>query len=240
MKIVVDSKENIYKQVTEIYVNKINNNPNINLGLATGSSPLPLYDNLVNEYELGNVSFKDVRTFNLDEYCGLEKDSTHSYFHFMNKHLFSRVDIDLKNTHIPSGCESNVDYYNQLLEENRIDLQLLGIGSNGHIAFNEPGTDFSQKTHKIKLADKTIEDNSRFFTNIKDVPQEAITMGLSNIMDSKEIILIIIGDNKAKILKEIIEIEEPTEDIPATILKNHKNVTVFIDYEAGKYLKNIN
>lgn len=234
--LIIKNKEDIFNEVANIYVNKVEENDSITLGLATGSTPIPLYDKLVEKYEGGMISFKNVKTFNLDEYCNLDINDKNSYHSFMNKNLFSKIDINTNNTHFPTANSEHVDEYNELLEKTPIDVQLLGLGSNGHIAFNEPGSDFKSVTRIVDLAQKTIDDNSRFFSSIDLVPTQAASMGLSNIMDAKEIILIAIGDAKANIIKEIFANDEVTEDIPATILKNHPNVTFYVDLDAAKLL----
>ena len=218
----------------------IENNPKANLGLATGSTPIGLYKRMIADYINNSTSYKEIKTFNLDEYFGLDKNHSQSYMTFMNENLFSGIDIDLNNTYLPQGTgdiQVNCDDYNQLLEKNTLDIQLLGIGSNGHIGFNEPGTSFDSVTHFIELDQQTREDNARlFFDNkIDEVPTHAITMGIKNILDAKKILLIACGENKAESIKSMLE-EEPTVNLPASALVNHPNVVVIIDEAAASKL----
>ncbi len=236
IKKVIKSKEEIYNDVLEVYVNEINKNPEIVLGLATGSTPEPLYKKLIEAYNDSKISFSKVETFNLDEYEGIKKENEQSYYSFMNKNLFSKVDIKKENINMPPNKEEGIEEYEKKLNEKKIDIQLLGIGSNGHIAFNEPGTPFNTRTHKVKLAQKTIDDNSRFFDKKEDVPTEAISMGLANIMEAKKIILIAIGETKAEIIKELFSNDNISEQLPASILKKHEDVTIYMDQEAAKLI----
>ncbi len=236
IKKVIKSKEEIYNDVLEVYVNEINNNPEIVLGLATGSTPEPLYNKLIEAYNESKISFSKVETFNLDEYEGIKKENEQSYYSFMNKNLFSKVDIKKENINMPPNKEEGIEEYEKKLSEKKIDIQLLGIGSNGHIAFNEPGTPFNTRTHKVRLAQKTIDDNSRFFDKKEDVPTEAISMGLANIMEAKKIILIAIGETKAEIIKELFSNDNISEQLPASILKKHEDVTIYMDQEAAKLI----
>jgi len=209
------------------------------LGLATGGTPVGMYQNLVKMTERGEISFKKVRSFNLDEYCGLAKSHPQSYHYYMRTNLFDHVDIDLNNTHLPEGDtgdhEEACRNYNEMLKNEKIDLQILGIGSNGHIGFNEPGTPFSQETFVVKLAEKTREDNKRFFNSLDEVPKCAITMGIKNILQADSILLLASGKGKAEAIYRLVH-GEVTEDFPASALKNHKNVTVIVDEEAAMLL----
>lgn len=206
------------------------------LGLATGSSPVSTYKHLVEMYQNNELDFKDVTTYNLDEYYGIDPNHSQSYYYFMNQHLFSQVNIDPSNIHMPSGIGDvalKSQEYNQQLNTDKRDLQILGIGSNGHIAFNEPGTLFEQETHVITLDLKTREDNSRFFNTLDEVPTQAITMGLANIMDSKKIILIASGESKAWAINQLLN-GPKSIDVPATILQDHPDVEIVIDQQANK------
>lgn len=209
------------------------------LGLATGSSPIGLYQNLIKSYENKEVSFKDVKTFNLDEYCELPREHKETYYNFMHRNLFDHIDINEENIHIPSSVGSNLqqlcDDYNNLLNNATIDLQLLGIGGNGHIGFNEPGTSFESETQIIKLADKTRQDNKRFFNSIDEVPTHAITMGIKNIMEAKTILLVANGKGKADAINKLVN-GPVTTDFPASILQKHPNVIVIVDEEAASLL----
>ena len=228
MNLVVLEKNQIDEVVANLFVETINNKPNCVLGLATGSSPVDIYKNLVKAYQENKVSFKDVTTFNLDEYIGLEETHHQSYRYFMNDNLFNHIDIDKNKTHVPNGInyEYDVENYDKEIENNGgIDLQILGIGVNGHIGFNEPDDVFIGETHKVSLDESTIEANARFFASKDEVPKEAITMGMKSIMQAKKVLLIANGKNK----KEIVEksfFGEITPKIPASILQLHPDVTV--------------
>lgn len=234
MKLKVLNKEEIYKSIAKEIVDLINKKPNTVLGLATGSSPVGVYKELINFYKNNEVSFKNVQTFNLDEYVGLSKDNAQSYYYFMNEKLFKHIDIDINNTHIPNGIDYQdtiMNYEKDIENAGGIDLQILGIGSNGHIAFNEPGTDFNSEVHLVQLKESTRKDNSRFFVSLDEVPKQAITMGLKSIMKAKRIVLIAIGVNKATAINQLLN-EEISINLPASILKMHPNVTIYCDEEA--------
>ncbi len=233
--IVVKDYEAMSELGAQIIENTIINNPSCTLGLATGSSPIGTYQRLVKAYEDKRISFKGVKTYNLDEYCGISRSHPESYYYFMHDNLFNHVDIDEKNVHIPLVSNDNLEQdcknYNDLLNQTTIDLQLLGIGANGHIGFNEPGTPFSQETFIVKLTDKTRQDNKRFFNSIDEVPTHAITMGISNIMKAKRILMLISGKNKADTVVRLLK-EEIDPDFPASVLHKHPDVTVIIDQDA--------
>ena len=243
MKLKIMHKSAIDEEIAKIYIDLINKRPNCVLGLATGSSGLGVYANLVKSNREGKVSFKDVVTFNLDEYVGLNGTHPQSYRYFMNHNLFDHVDIKKENTSVPSGIgdlEANaIDYDRRIIAAGGIDLQLLGIGSNGHIAFNEPGTSFKSMTHVTTLNESTLKDNSRFFREDEKVPTQAITMGLKSIIEARKIVLIATGKNKAEAIQHLIE-GPITESIPATILKNHPDVTIYVDEDAVSLLKKAN
>ena len=226
----------------EIIANTIKANPSCTLGLATGSSPIGTYQNLVKAYENKEISFKDVKTYNLDEYCGISRSHPQSYYYFMHDNLFNHVDILEENVHVPmisnTSLEKDCKAYNDMLNKVTIDLQLLGIGGNGHIGFNEPGTPFSQETFIVKLTDKTRQDNKRFFNSIDEVPTHAITMGLKSILAGKRIVLIATGKNKAIAIKRLFE-EGETTDLPASVLKEHPNVTIYCDEDAASLLEKV-
>lgn len=206
------------------------------LGLATGSTPEGLYRHINEKYEQGKISFKDVKSFNLDEYVGLDKSDPASYYYFMETKLFNDVDISKDQVRVPNGIAQDLekecnDYETAIKEAGGIDVQLLGIGINGHIGFNEPGTSFSSKTHVVDLEESTIQANARFFDSIDEVPTKAISMGIDTIMQSKEIILLVSGASKADALAKLMN-GEVTEDVPASILQNHPHVTVIADEAA--------
>ena len=233
--IVVKDYEAMSELGAQIIGDMIKNNPSCTLGLATGSSPIGTYKNLIKAYENQEISFKNVKTYNLDEYCGISKDHPQSYYYFMHDNLFNHVDINEENVHIPmvsnDHLEDDCKTYNDMLNKVTIDLQLLGIGGNGHIGFNEPGTHFDQETFVVKLTDKTRQDNKRFFHSLDEVPTHAITMGISNIMKAKKILMLISGVNKADTVVKLLK-DDITTDFPASILHKHPDVTVIIDQDA--------
>ena len=233
--IVVKDYQAMSDLAAEIIANTIKANASCTLGLATGSSPIGTYQNLVKDVKAGEISFKDVKTYNLDEYCGISRSHPQSYYYFMHDNLFNHVDIDEANVHIPAvsndHLEEDCKTYNDMLHNATIDLQLLGIGGNGHIGFNEPGTSFEQETFIVKLTDKTRQDNKRFFNSIDEVPTHAITMGIKNIMQAKRILMLISGVNKADTVVKLLS-GNITTDFPASVLNNHPDVTVIIDQDA--------
>ncbi len=240
--IVLKDFESVSQAAAKMIIDQVKENPASTLGLATGSSPIRLYEIMREDHKENGTSYKDVKSFNLDEYYGLSHDHPQSYYYFMNHHLFSGIDIDLNNVHVPSGTlgkEEAADEYNKMLAENHVDLQLLGIGSNGHIGFNEPGTPFDSLTHCVALKESTIQDNARLFFDgkVEDVPTHAITMGIGNIMQAGKVLLIACGKNKAKAVKGMIE-DEPSIDLPASALQNHPDFTVIIDEDAASLLTN--
>ena len=233
MRVKIQSKDKMNAEIAQLFIDTVKENPNCVLGLATGSSPLGVYKNMIEAYKNNEVSFKNVKTFNLDEYVGLDGNHEQSYRYFMNHNLFDHIDIDKENTHVPSGTNlENPEEYDTLIEQaGGIDLQILGIGSDGHIAFNEPGTPFNSLTHVAELAESTIVDNSRFFNSIEEVPTKAVTMGLASIMKAKKIVLIATGENKAQAIQGLLE-GLITEKLPCSILRNHPDVIVYLDRAA--------
>ena len=235
--IVVKDYDAMSEKCAEIFIKQLQAKPNSVLGLATGGSPVGTYKLLVEAYQKGLIDFKNVSTYNLDEYCGISILHPQSYYYFMHENLFNHVDIVEDNVHLPSasGNSENIAYqceqYNKMLASVEIDIQLLGIGSNGHIAFNEPNTPFELETHVVELTDKTRQDNKRFFNSIDEVPTHAVTMGIKNIMQAKQIVMLISGKGKADTVKRLLD---PTVsvDFPASILHKHPNVTVIIDEDA--------
>ncbi len=215
--------------------------PRCVLGLATGSSPIRIYQSLVALHRGGNLSFRDVRTFNLDEYIGLPPGDENSYRTFMDAHLFSKIDITPEQTQLPNShaADLNVEcleYEEKLRLSGGVDLQLLGIGRNGHIGFNEPGASLASRTRVVTLAQVTREDNARFFGRIEQVPRTAITMGVGTILESRQILLIAIGSNKAEIVRQAIE-GPVTSMVPASALQFHPDVTVMLDEAAASKLE---
>lgn len=234
MKVIYLEKNEIAKEIANIFIEKVKENPSCILGLATGSSPLGIYHNMIEAYKNGEVSFKDVTTFNLDEYLGLEGTHDQSYRYFMNVNLFNHIDINKANTNVPSGFVKDDNeaalYDEEIKAKGGIDIQLLGLGSDGHIAFNEPGTPFNTLTHIAELTEQTISDNARFFESIDDVPTKACTMGLKSIMNAKKIILIATGKSKKMAVEQLIS-GEINEAWPCTILRNHPDVVIYVDKE---------
>ncbi|MSS63394.1 glucosamine-6-phosphate deaminase [Velocimicrobium porci] len=214
--------------------------PDSVLGLATGSTPIGTYKKLIEWYQKGDLDFSDVRTVNLDEYKGLTKENDQSYYYFMNENLFKHINIDLTKTNIPDGTEEDAkkecDRYNHVIESmGGIDLQLLGLGNNGHIGFNEPCDTFDKLTHCVTLTQSTIDANARFFEKIEDVPRYAYTMGIGQIMSAKKVLVVVNGKGKAEILKKVIE-GPVTPFVPASILQFHPDVTIVADEEAASLL----
>ena len=240
MKVVVGTEKEISKQIAEEFIKQVQKKPNSVLGLATGTSPLGVYANLVKANKEGRVSFKDVATFNLDEYIGLEGTHNQSYRYFMNTNLFDHIDINKEKTHVLKGVGDYLDYANKydalIASFGGIDLQILGIGSDAHIAFNEPGTAFDSLTHVAELAESTIVDNSRLFDDISEVPTKAVTMGLKSIMNAKKIVLIATGKNKAKAIYALLK-GPKSVDCPASILQDHPDCTIYCDEEAYALVK---
>lgn len=209
------------------------------IGLATGTTPLGLYNLLIKACENKEISFKDIKTINLDEYKGIDKSNKNSYHYFMQQNLFKYVDINQKNIYIEKGnaeCDlAECKRYNELLDKFPQDIQLLGIGSDGHIGFNEPGTKFDSLTHVVNLKKSTIKDNSRLFNKISEVPKQAYTQGIKNIMNAKKILIIANGKNKAKAVQKAI-CGPITEKVPASILQLHPDCTFILDEEAASLL----
>lgn len=210
--------------------------PSCVLGLATGSTPIGTYRQLIEWYEKGDLDFAHVTSVNLDEYKGLSGDNDQSYRYFMNHNFFSHINIPMERTFVPNGLEKDSDAacaaYNQIIRScGGIDLQLLGLGHNGHIGFNEPGEAFEKETHCVDLTESTIEANKRFFEKEEDVPRQAYTMGIKNIMQARKILLVVSGEDKADILAQVLE-GPITPQVPASILQLHNDVTVVADEAA--------
>lgn len=232
---VKDFKEMSMK-AAEMIADRVKESEKPVLGLATGSTPEGLYKILVEKYKQGEIDFSNTVTFNLDEYIGLPDDDPQSYHYFMNENLFKHINIPAENTHVPSGIAEDVqqecrDYESLIQSTGKIDLQILGIGKNGHIGFNEPGTAFDIRTHIVDLDETTIQANARFFDSIDDVPTKAITMGIGTILESKEILMIISGEGKREAVTKLLQ-GEISEDFPASALHKHPNTTVIIDEAA--------
>ena len=233
MKILVTkSKEVASQNAFEFLQTDIINGAQV-LGLATGSSPLGLYQKMTNS----SVDYSNLISINLDEYVGLKSTDPQSYHYFMEHHLFTQKPF--AKSFIPDGSNLNatkvINHYNQILATYPIDTQILGIGNNGHIGFNEPGTPFDSQTHKVKLTPATINANARFFTSSKDVPTEAYTMGIGSILQAKHIILLAFGEQKADAINKMVN-GKITTAVPASVLQKHPNVTVILDKQAASKL----
>ncbi len=230
----------VAKKASLFYQELLAQKPNAVLGLATGSTPILLYKELVKLYEKKVIDFSQAICFNLDEYCHIPKEHPQSYNTFMHEQLYHAVNISSKNTFIPKGDEVDLSKeckrYNALLQEHGpIDLQLLGIGRNGHVGFNEPNTELEIGTHVVKLKDETINDNSRFFDTDEEVPKYAISVGMKTILTSKKILLLAVGKEKATIVKELLE-SRITTNIPASLLHLHSDITLICDEAAASLL----
>lgn len=226
----------VSKIVADIIADEMVKDPECVLGLATGSTPEGVYKELIDKYEAGEIDFSKVKTVNLDEYKGLSGDNDQSYRYFMNTHLFDHVNIDKENTFVPNGLELDSqkacqDYEECLQKVGQPDIQILGLGLNGHIGFNEPAEEFSELTNCVDLTESTIEANSRFFDSINEVPKQAYTMGIGSIMRAKKIVLVVTGEKKRDILKKSFS-EEVTPWVPASILQNHRDVVLVGDVDA--------
>lgn len=225
---VCKTPEEIGEKIAKEMIELIQNKPNAILGLATGSSPIPTYKNLIAAYSKGEISFKNVSSFNLDEYINPPFEEA-TYRYFMKDNLFSHVDIDLKNTHFPSK-ENMKEYDEEIRKAGGVDFQILGIGRDGHIGFNEPNTPFDSKTHIAQLDESTRIANARFFHSLEETPTESITMGLSTIMQARHIVMIVSDLSKVDALKALLKGEEDSM-WPATVLVNHPSVEIFVTKE---------
>ncbi|MFY8272545.1 glucosamine-6-phosphate deaminase [Pseudoalteromonas sp. SSDWG2] len=244
MQIVIlkDAKE-VAAYGADIFAAQLIHNPQSVLGLATGSTPVALYQDLIARNRNAEVSFKNVRTFNLDEYLGLTGSHRQSYRHFMNEQLFNHIDIDKHNTHVPQGdapdpfvaCD---DYEQAIASAGGIDLQLLGIGRNGHIGFNEPSSGLTSRTRIKTLTKATIEDNARFFSADEFQPYLSITMGIGTILDARKVVLLATGENKADAIRATVE-GPLSAACPASALQLHRNAVIVIDEAAASKLADI-
>ena len=229
----VKTYEEMSRTVADLIMDEMKGNPQAVLGLATGSTPVGAYKLLAEAYKNKQADFGKITTVNLDEYCGLTSDNSQSYRYFMNENLFKHVNIDRAKTHVPDGTADDPDAegerYEKLIESlGGIDLQLLGMGHNGHIGFNEPCEEFIAKTHRVYLDEQTIKANSRFFTDGETVPESAITMGIKTIMSARKIVLAVSGNDKANMLKKVL-FGSITPKVPASVLQLHHNFIVVTD-----------
>lgn len=217
---------------------QVRNKPSSVLGLATGSTPEGLYASLAAMYDGGELNLADVTTFNLDEYEGLAAGHIQSYRAFMQRHLFGLVNVAPDRVHFPVGVMANESYDNAIRRSGGIDLQILGIGSNGHIGFNEPGSPFGSRTRAVDLTLRTVQDNARFFANASQVPRRAVTMGMATIMEARRILLLASGTQKAEAVAAALE-GAVHEGLPASILQRHADVVVLVDTGAAAGLRNL-
>ena len=236
---IFDNAQEIAVAAAELFTDIINNKNDAVLGLATGATPVPTYEKLIEAYNQGKVSFKDVRTFNLDEYCDLPKDDKNSYYTFMHENLFNAVDIKEENVNFLDGNvedweQESKRYADAMAAVGGIDIQLLGIGTNGHIGFNEPADAFTDESFKVTLTQSTIDSNQKYFGDVP-MPRYALTMGIGSIMRAKKILLIATGASKAEAIKGMIK-GGVTPRLPASVLNEHSDVIVMLDKEAASLL----
>ncbi len=241
--IVKENYDEMSKEAAKIVANRLRKKPNLVLGLATGSTPIALYKELIRMHQNEGLDFSKVTTFNLDEYIGLSTSHDQSYHYFMNENFFKHVNIDQRYIHIPDGKAQDIDAFCDWYEDRikvcgGIDLQVLGIGSNGHLAFNEPGSSLGSRTRIKTLTEKTRKDNARFFTDFAEVPKYAITMGIGTIMDSKELIMLAYKANKADAVKSAVE-GAITAMCPASIIQLHQRAYVIVDKDAASKLTGV-
>lgn len=241
MRIIVEKNyHDLSKKAALMLASQITLKPNSNLGLATGGTPLAMYDKLIEMYRDGEIDFSEVKSFNLDEYCGLAEDHPNSYHYYMYHNFFNDINIKKENINIPNGNAENLEeeckkYENLIKKARGIDLQILGIGSNGHIGFNEPNKNLNVSTEIVNLTEETIAANSRFFESKEDVPKKAISMGMATILKANRIILLASGQNKAEAIKKTINGKISTQ-VPASLLQAHPNITILLDQESASLI----
>lgn len=235
---VFETKDQVAKAAAAIFAAQILKKPDSVLGLATGSTPIDTYAELVKLHKAGVLDFSKVKTFNLDEYVGLPVSHPESYISFMRRNLFDH--INLKEYHLPNGLAGDLkkeckDYEDSIRQAGGVDLQLLGIGNNGHIGFNEPNDQFVYETNQVKLTESTIKANRRFFDSEDQVPKEALSMGIGSIMQAKSILMICLGENKAEVVNKMVN-GAVDPQVPASILRMHQDVVVLLDKAAASAL----
>lgn len=242
MRVIIEKDpESASKRAAEFVAQLVKSKPNAVLGLATGSTPLQIYADLIIRHETGELDFSQITTFNLDEYVGLSPNDPNSYRYFMEENLFSKINVAPENTNVPDGRALDFDTYcgqyeKQIADHGGIDLQLLGIGRDGHIAFNEPGSSLGSRTRLKTLTGETIRDNSRFFGSEEKVPRLAITMGVGTILETRKCLLVAFGENKAEAIAQAVE-GPVTAQVTASALQLHPDVTVVVDEKAAVNLK---
>jgi len=241
MRIIVEQDYHaMSKKAALMIASQITLKPDSNLGLATGSTPLAMYDKLIEMYREGEIDFSEIKSFNLDEYCGLKEEHPNSYHYYMNKNFFNDINIKEENIHIPDGSAEDfknecINYEETIKEARGIDLQILGIGSNGHIGFNEPAEDLNVATEIVQLTEETIKANSRYFKSKDEVPKKAISMGMATILKAERIILMASGETKAEAIKKTVSGKISTQ-VPASLLQTHPQITILLDQEAASLI----
>ena len=238
--LIYDNEEQIGVAAGNYMCGQVLQKPDSVLGLATGSTPLKPYGQMIELFKKGAIDFSKVTTFNLDEYVNLDVEDVNSYHSFMHKNLFDHINIPEENINFLDGNAEDLEqecaeYENRIKTAGGIDIQLLGIGSNGHIAFNEPSDCFQRWSHVVELKESTVKDNSRFFKSIEEVPTKAVTMGIGSIMQAKKILIIALGKNKAQAIKQLIN-GNVTPMCPASVLQFHTDVTLMLDRDAASLL----
>ena len=233
--------DELSRKAASIIASQVLMKPDCVLGLATGSTPIGTYKQLIEWYNKGDLDFSGVKSVNLDEYRGLTRDNDQSYYYFMYNNLFKHININMDCTNVPDGTQPDSDkecsrYEDVIKSLGGIDLQLLGLGNNGHIGFNEPGAAFEKETHCVDLTESTIQANKRFFEKVEDVPTQAYTMGIKNIMQARKVLLIVSGEGKAEILDKVLY-GPVTPQVPASILQLHNDLTVVADEAAMSVIK---
>lgn len=237
MKVIVcKDYDDMSKKAADLVISNIKEKPQIKLGLATGSTPVGLYKNLINASEDGEISFRYAKSVNLDEYVGIDKENEQSYNYFMKDKFFNHVSFEKGANILPEAPENDEKYakaYDKILDDfGQRDIQILGVGENGHIAFMEPNDKLNKRTSIVKLTDDTIEVNSRFFDSVEDVPNYAISMGMADIFNAKTIILLANGKKKHEVVKKLIESDKVDPQFPVSFLNLHPNAYVYVDEEA--------
>ncbi|MEF9983204.1 MAG: glucosamine-6-phosphate deaminase [Oscillospiraceae bacterium] len=240
--IIVEDYDKMSEVAADILAKQITEKPNTVLGLATGSTPIGMYKKLVEYYQNGKLNFSEIKSFNLDEYCGLPKDNVQSYWYFMHDNLFNHINIKSDNVNMFDGEENDAkkacEEYDMAIEKaGGIDLQILGCGHNGHIAFNEPSTEFSKSSHRVELQESTINANKRLFADVSQVPKTSYTMGIKNIMNAKKIVMLVSGEDKALTVHQAFN-GPIVSTVPASVLQLHNDFTLVMDKAAAsKYVK---
>ncbi|MEG0071396.1 MAG: glucosamine-6-phosphate deaminase [Raoultibacter sp.] len=235
--IIAKDYEEMSRKAADVIADMVHKKPQCTLGLATGTTPIGLYDDLAEDYRVGTLDFSTVTTCNLDEYRGLSHDHPQSYHYFMRENLFNKINIDLSHTHVPDGSNPDAEaacteYEKVIAQAGGIDLQLLGLGHNGHIGFNEPADDFPKTTQCVDLTESTIQANSRLFDSADEVPRQAYTMGIGTIMAAEKVLVVASGSDKAEIVRDAF-FGPVTPRVPASVLQFHQDVIVIVDAEAG-------